>query len=248
MSLVVAMQVRNDDLVFAADRRVTIGDPGGLVALDENAVKLFRFGPASLIGIVGMPGAVLGPIRQAITRLAAPPPPPPPSVPGAPPAPIPAPIDPSELLSLHLRQHYQQHYGLRPMVTQQMVQDSRPFAIVLYGDRRPRAEGLMQMASWDNFTPTPFPRPYAMAGVSQYANYLFQRFWRDDFTTDEALRLAAFLICETGRLDPKVGTVPDLMVLEAAGVRELPRAQVDAIVKDNEKRLDRFAKSFRRKP
>ena len=62
MSLVVALQLANNDVVLAADRRATQGDPRGLVAIDENVRKLFHFGSGAALGIVGFPSAILDPM------------------------------------------------------------------------------------------------------------------------------------------------------------------------------------------
>ncbi len=231
MSLVVAIQIGSNDVVLAADRRGTYGDPQGLVAVDENVPKLFPYGEQAVLGIVGNPGAVLWPMREAQALLAAGPA-----------------GDPVAILRQTLKKHYTDHYGLRPLITPSPVIDSRPLAIVLYADRRPGGVGLIQLQSFDNFAPTPVARPYAMLGVATYAQYLFQRMWRDDFAAHEAIRLAAFLICETGRLDPKVGTTPDVMVLGETGVRQMPREEISAIVNENDNRVAAFAQSFRSTP
>lgn len=218
------MQVAGDDVVLAADRRGTYGDPRGLVCLDENMTKLHVCGPV-VLGIVGMPGAILDPVRafQAGVAVAA---------------------DPIATLALALRQHYEKNFGLRPFISNGQILDGRPQATVLYADRRPGAAGLCTLPSELNFTPIPPGPRYVMAGVTNYALYLFQRLWRDNFSVDEALRLGAFLITETSKLDPKVGPIPDLAVLSASGAKQLDRAEIDKIVAGNDERIARFARSF----
>jgi hypothetical protein len=227
MSLIVAMQVVGDDVVLAADRRGTYGDPRGLVCLDENMSKLYVYGHAAL-GIVGMPGAILDPVRAVQAGVA-----------GAP--------DLVPPLSASLRSHYEKNFGLRPFLSNSQVLDARPQATVLYADRRPGAIGLCTLSSEYNFTPVPAGQRYVMAGVSNYALYLFQRLWRDSFSVDDGLRLGAFLITETSKLDPKVGPIPDLMVLRSDGAEQLDRSRVDEIMKGNDERIARFASSFQEK-
>lgn len=224
MSLVVAMQVGSDDVVMAADRRGTYGDPRALVCLDENMNKLHVCGNAAL-GIVGMPGAVFSPIvavqNQAATT---------PDLVGA--------------LSAALREHYVKNFALRPFITNAQLMDSRPSATIVYADRRAKAAGICTLPSELNFTPMFTGQRYVMAGVTSYALYLFQRLWRDTFSVNDALSLGAFLITETAKLDPKVGPIPDLMVLTSNGAELLDRNRIDAIIKVNDERMEKFASSF----
>ncbi|MBM4398034.1 MAG: hypothetical protein FJ087_20400 [Deltaproteobacteria bacterium] len=228
MSLVVAMQVRNDDVVIAADRRGTFGDPRGLVALDECVCKLIPFGGNAALGIVGMPSAVLEPIDAAIAQFAA--------NPGQ---------DRVAVLHQHLHDYYKRHFGIRPFVANAPVQDSRPQVNITYVDRRPSGKGIYSLPSEVNFTPLPIGRPYALAGVSQYALYLYQRLWRADLTATEAAHLASLLITETSKLDPKVGPEPDVLILKADGISRLEKKEVDGILKKNDKRIADLAASFK---
>lgn len=156
--------------------------------------------------------------------------------------------DPIATLSQALRQHYEKNFGLRPFISTGQILDARPQATVVYADRRPGAAGLCQLPSELNFTPIPPGPRYVMAGVTNYALYLFQRLWRDTFSVDEALRLGAFLITETSKLDPKVGPIPDLTVLTSSGAKQLDRPEIDKIVAENDERIAQFARSFQEKP
>ncbi|HNT27496.1 MAG TPA: hypothetical protein PKH10_04865 [bacterium] len=228
MSLVVAIQVESNDVILAADRRGTIGDPRSLVALDEGVSKLQKYGTQAVIGIVGTPAAVITPIRLAQETIAA----------------NPA-AHPLTVLTGTLKAHYHEHFGLRPYITEKPLVDARPVAIVLYADRRPHGQGLFQLPSPNNFTAMSDDRPYLMAGVSQYALYLFQRLWKQNFTIEEAKYLAAFLICETSKLDPKVGPTPDILSLTEAGIQRSSEDEIAQIMVENTRRFDSFAESFR---
>jgi hypothetical protein len=227
MSLVVAIQVTNNDVVVAADRRATFGDPRGLVALDEGVCKIIPFGEGAALGIVGMPAAVYEPIKNVL--------------PVAEKAPI---NDRLHLLHDALKQHYNKHFGIRPFVSQAPVQDSRPQVEVTYVDRRPNGTGIYTLPSGLNFTPMPMGRPYALSGVANYALYLYQRLWRPNLTADQAAELAALLITETGKLDPKVGTEPDILILEPSATRRFENGQIERIIKANDARMSRLARSF----
>jgi hypothetical protein len=229
MSLVVVMQVANGDVVIAADRRGTIGDPRGLVALDECVRKLIPFGVGAALGIVGMPSAVLRPVQQALADINA----------GRPREDI------VGHLSDLLKEHYRVNFGLRPFITDKPIQDARPQVAVVYADRRRDGKGLFVLPSEVNFAPLPVGRPYVMAGVSQYALYLYQRLWREDLSAQQAARLAALLVCETSKLDPKVGPLPDIMILEEERTLEFGRGDVENMMRENEERIGSLARSFK---
>jgi hypothetical protein len=205
MSLIVSMRVAAGDIVLVADRRGTHGDPRGLVQLDEQCTKLHDYSPGVAIGIVGMPGVVFPAIQHARATLVAG------NAGMAAGGPQP---DSLTILRESLREHYINNFGLRPFVTEKNIIDARPGATLVYSDR---ATGrLALLPSEINFTPVDDGRPYAMAGVTQYAMYLYQRLWRDDLNTNEAVRLGLFLVTETSRLDPKVGPDCDVMILTAS--------------------------------
>ena len=191
--------------------------------MDESVDKLYVCGKAGL-GIVGLPGAVLEPIRQMQASATE--------------------KDLIPQLAEALKAHYGRNFGLRPFVVKEQVVDLRPQATIIYADRRPGAAGLCVMPSELNFSPIFMPQRYVMAGISNYALYLFQRLWRDTFSVNDALGLGAFLITETSKLDPKVGPVPDLMVLGADGAQALDRSRIDEIIKVNDQRMAKFASSF----
>jgi hypothetical protein len=84
-----------------------------------------------------------------------------------------------------------------------------------------------------------------VAGVFPYALYLYQRLWRPDLSALAAARLAALLICETSKLDPKVGPCPDVLILKQTGLVRFTEDEIRKILEQNENRISRLANSFK---
>jgi hypothetical protein len=238
MSLIVAIKVTAGDIVLVGDRRATMGDPRALVGLDEQVTKLYDYAPGVALGIVGTPGVVVPAVRHAKSAFAA-------AVAAAAAAAGAGGPVPDALATLRdaLRDHYLSNFGVRPFITDKQIIDGRPNATILYADRQ--AQRLSILTSEVNFTVLDDGRPYLMAGVTPYANYLYQRLSRADFTTAEAVRLGLFLVTETSRLDPKVGSECDVLILEAAHTVTLTASQIGRIVEENRTRFATFAASFK---
>jgi hypothetical protein len=225
MSLVVAMKVTCGDIVLVADRRATVGDPRGLVGLDEQVSKLHEYTTGAALGIVGVPGVVVPAVQRGLEILTS------------------QGIDPLQALRTALAEHYLKNYGARPFITDKPLIDSRPDAALLYADYA--GQRLVILPSEMNFAPVDDGRPYAMLGVTPYAMYLYQRLWRSDFSPSEAVRLGLFLVTETSQLDPKVGPDCNVLILEKAGISRPSSDDIGQIVEENRERFASFAKSFK---
>jgi 20S proteasome alpha/beta subunit len=87
---------------------------------------------------------------------------------------------------------------------------------------------LYTLNSQANFAPGINPE-MTMAGVPQYAVYLFHRYYDPSITLERARALAEYLIAETASQDPKVGGPIRIAEVTPSGYRELTDHEVSAI-------------------
>ncbi len=84
-----------------------------------------------------------------------------------------------------------------------------------------------------NFAPQLFADK-CLAGVPQYAVYLFHRYYQPNITLDRAKALAEYLIAETASQDPKVGgPIHIAEVTPQKGYRKLTAQDVEVISQKN---------------
>lgn len=230
MSLVVALKVRTGEVVLAADRRGTYGDPRELVAVDDNLSKIQPYG-CGAFGIADCIGQVLMPVLATKAML-------------------PKDSDATtivQVLAVSLKEHYHTYYSAVKWFRLKTEIDTRPNATMIFVDPKPVGDstGLYVFDSKEDFAPRLEPRPFAFLGTPQYAFYLYQRLWREDFSVGEAQHLAAFLITETAALEPKVGCTIDMLIVGSERVASTSAEDVKRILSKNSERSTLFAGLFR---
>jgi hypothetical protein len=96
--------------------------------------------------------------------------------------------------------------------------------------------------SQTNFAPGLAPE-MMMAGVPQYAVYLFHRYYDRNITLDRARALAEYLIAETASQDPKVGGPIRIAEVTPGLYRQLTDDEVNAVSAQNAA-LNQHLRSF----
>jgi 20S proteasome alpha/beta subunit len=237
MSIIIAFKLNTKEVVFAADRRGTFGDPRQLVCIGDNHKKWFRYGQ-SIIGIVDSIGHVLPSVNYARETLNN-------TMNGQDRNMASSPLD---TLYNGLKHKYITIFGNRSLVSATPQIDDRPTADILYIDEKSTEDsGLYVLPSQQNFGPVLISEPFCVIGSQFYAKYLYQRLWKADYTVNDAVRLAVFMVSETSKVDPKVGGGVDVVVLSNARVQEIPQTEIEEIERINELHFKTFADSFQDK-
>jgi 20S proteasome alpha/beta subunit len=235
VTLIVALKGL-DGIVMAADSRGTYGDPRAVTAQNDSMIKLHQLSRHAGLLMAGDAG--LG--NQLLA-----------SWPGDRAASIPTPT-----LMESFRQHIRNQYGawFQGFAIQQVhgstlpVRPNLSFVIAGYDcDATGKASTptLYNLSSLYDFAPVRLDHGFALDGIAQYALYLFNRLYRDGYSTEKLKSLAAYAITETASQDGKVGGPIRMATISPdEGYIEIPPTDVDALITQNESRSDALRRSF----
>jgi hypothetical protein len=219
MSIVIALRIKNGDMVLATDQRGIVGDPSGPDFIDHNQIKYITFRS----GAIGMSDCVefaWKPINEAMALIEKD-----------------IESDPLNIIVECLRDHYNKVWPWSKIGEE--TNNKRPDVQLVYVDIR---YGVSRMYILDSAT------NFAERIMSHYARYLHGRIWNENFNIDQAIALAAFMVHETGEYESKVGKNPTIIKITKQKnepvIEIMPQSAVDLIIAENAKRLSNFAASF----
>ncbi len=227
MTLTVALTAR-DGIVMATDSRGTVGDPRGLTAISDDAVKLFGLGACGLTtaGASELGAALLDELQKAGLGQ----------------------FPDIDLAAAQIRPKcaalYQEWFG-------QIPPKERPAVMfTLAGYRSPRSAAprplTYMLVSPNNFAPMLFESKPCLAGVPQYAVYLVHRYYDATIDLERAKSLAEYLITETASQDPKVGgPVQMATITPSSGFSSLTPEAVRSIHDGNDRLNSRLRVFFK---
>ncbi len=95
---------------------------------------------------------------------------------------------------------------------------------------------IYQLQSRFDFAPMQQDCGFATLGVLPYAMYLLNRLYDPGRTLDETTALAVFCVTETAREDGRVGGPVNVVTITPAGASELPRGDIEEVVRLNARR------------
>jgi 20S proteasome alpha/beta subunit len=210
MTLVVAIKAQ-DGIVLAGDSRGTIGDPRGLTAINDTQQKVHQLGNHGIAfaGSSETAAALLDEYRKRnldsqtnVDELA------------------------NEIAKVSADLFAQWFREIRAAERAGVI-------LLIAGYRRPpgtsETEPLIYLLnSQANFAPGLAPETM-MAGVPQYAVYLFHRYYDRNITLERARALAEYLIAETASQDPKVGGPIRIAEVTPGGYRQLTDSEVASV-------------------
>lgn len=222
-----------DGIVVASDSRGTFGDPRGVTAQNDAQKKLYIASKYSCVLTAGT-GELGANIMAEALRV----------------------IQPNDGVSAVLdktrtlvRQRYTEWF---PGFALQPTQDGDPvrpdLALLVAGydvtaGSQPEQK-LFQLISQLDFAPMLHNYGFALVGVAQYALYLLNRLYQDQSTVERLKALAAYVITETASQDGKVGGPVQMAVITTTEAKELTPAEVEVIIKDNERKSNSLKDSF----
>lgn len=220
MSLVIALKSASGDVVLASDQLGTIGDPSGLVCTDEAQEKLFTF-KTGAVAMVGDIGHLAIPVYEALTNI---------ERNGS---------DPYTTITDTVRKHFNLHWSHKK-VKEECIK--RPDASLIFADVNNGSTRIYSLTSEDDFGPSAHNRSFAAQGMHQYVFYFRKRLLRSNMSIDDVARLAIFIVCETGLVEPKVGKEPVVVKIMCNGsIVRMSKAEIDHIIKENNQRYADFA-------
>lgn len=231
MTLIAALE-SNSGIVLAADSRGTIGDPSGLVAVNDGIQKLFQLTNFAGVLISGMNelGAKL--IDEIKGQL--------------------KPDQDADTVMEKIREVATQRLEeWFPGFLKKSPQDKMVLQVnlnlIIAGYKRdgglPLAPRIFTLPSVLNFMPFLHTTGYALSGVPQYATYLLHRLYDRKLPIERVAEIAAYVITETASQDPKVGGPVRIAQSTPAGFAELAAGPLNAILELNKKRSEGL-KSF----
>lgn len=235
MTLIVALKGL-DGIVLAADSRGTYGDPRAVTAQNDSMIKLHQLSRHAGLLMAGDAG--LG--NQLLA-----------SWPGDRSASIPTPT-----LTETFRQHVRSQYNawFQGFAIQQVAGSTLPvrpqLSFVIAGYDSDTAgmstiPTLYNLNSFYDFAPVRLDHGFALDGIAQYALYLFNRLYRDGYSTEKLKSLAAYAITETASQDGKVGGPIRMATISPAdGYFEISAADIEALVTQNKRRSEALRRSF----
>ena len=119
----------------------------------------------------------------------------------------------------------------------QVPKDRPSLSIILSGYVQGGKPEIYTLNSNDNFVPRKSPTGFECIGIPIIANYLLNRLYEPDITTQHAAELATFCIKETSSQDNRVGGPTQIAVFsDSKQYAELSRDEIDKI----EKKCDQF--------
>lgn len=119
----------------------------------------------------------------------------------------------------------------------QLPKDRPSLSIVLAGYMTSNKPEIYTLNSNDNFVPRKSPTGFECIGIPIIANYLLNRLYEPDVTTQHAAELATFCIRETSSQDNRVGGPTQIAFFSnIKQYAELSREEIDRI----EKKCDQF--------
>lgn len=221
MTLVVAIKAQGG-IVLAGDSRGTIGDPRGLTAINDTQIKVNQIGNNG-IAFAGSAEFALALLDEYRKRNLA------------------SRTNIDELVTAVAKVSgdlYDQWFRtLKPSERSGVI-------LLLAGYRgRTNKEPLIYILnSQTNFAVGVAPE-MMMAGVPQYAIYLFHRYYDPTITLERARALAEYLISETASQDPKVGGPIHIAEVTPDGYKKLTDDEVKKLNEANGS-LNRNLRSF----
>jgi 20S proteasome alpha/beta subunit len=233
MTLIAALQAK-DGVILAADSRGTIGDPAGLVAINDGIQKLFPLTNFAGIMVSGMNelGAKL--IDEIKGQL--------------------QPDQDADVVMEKVRQVSTQRVdGWFPGFLTKSPHEKASLGInVIFviggyktGGGLPMEQRLFSLPSIFNFMPFLHTTGYALAGVPQYATYLLHRIYDRNLLIERVAEIAAFVITETASQEPKVGGPIQMAQVTPAGFYQFPAEKVSDILESNKKKSESLGGFFR---
>lgn len=236
MTLIAALE-SGSGIVLAADSRGTIGDPSGLVAINDGIQKLFQLTNYAGILVSGMNelGAKLideirgqlQPDHDADTV-----------------------VEKVRQLSTQRLEEWFPGYLKKSPQEKVALQVNLIFIIAGYkrGEGLPFTPRIFSLPSVFNFMPFLHTTGYALSGVPQYATYLLHRLYDRTLPIERVAEITAYVIAETASQDPKVGGPIRMAQSTPAGFLELPPERVNAILESNKGRSARLKSFFTEAP
>lgn len=222
MSVVLAITTKNGEIVLAADKRATIGDPNGPVCVDDTCIKIATF-DSGAVAMVGMVGHVAIPIATAMDQIKAR-----------------TYVDPLDTVRVTLTDYYDKYWPY----SNKSEGKPRPDASIIYADIQRGKTRVCMLDSDYNFAPRLMTPGFQVAGMHQHAMYFRKRLWRNDLDLDEATRLAVFMVHETSMMEVKVGPDPLIVHITNSNVIEIPQERVNKLIEENNERYAAFARSL----
>ena len=235
VTLILALK-GSDGLVLAADSRGTYGDPRAGTAQNDSMVKVHQLSKHAgllITGDSGLGNQILAGFPQ--DRAAA----------------VSTPVLVEAFRQYVRAQHtaWFQTFAVQPM--QGMPVPLRPqvsFVIAGYeydSEGKSAAPVLYSLPTTYDFAPVRMDHGFALDGIAQYALYLFNRLYRDGYSTEQLQSLAAYAITETASQDGKVGGPIRMATISPEhGYQGIPSNIVENLVAQNVGRSEALRKSF----
>lgn len=223
MSLVIALKSVSGDVVLASDQRGTIGDPRGVVCTDDDQEKLLTF-KTGAVAMVGDIDRLVIPVNEALVKI---------KQDGS---------DPLVTVIDTVRTYFNLHWSHKK-VKEECVK--RPEASIVFADVKNGSTRICSLTSEDDFGPSAHSLSFSAQGMHQYVFYFRKRLWRNNMSIDDVTRLAIFIVCETGLVEPKVGKEPVVVkIMRDGSIVMMSRAEIDHIIEENNQRYADFATQF----
>ena len=117
----------------------------------------------------------------------------------------------------------------------QNPQDRPSLSILLAGYTSLGKPEIYQLISTDNFVPRKSPTGFDCIGIPIIANYLLNRLYEPEITTEHAAELATFCIKETSSQDNRVGGPTQISTFsKTKEYAELSRSEIEKYEKKSE--------------
>lgn len=210
MTLTICIKA-SDGIVLASDSRATLRDPRQETTINDRVKKIFSIGRYSGMGIAGDGGLAMSFIDEIKEKI----------------------HSESEIRTLAKEFHKFGKDIFNDWFSHEKPDERSFLSIVLAGYTINGNGEIYNLFSFDNFVPRKSTTGFSCLGITYLAQYLLNRFYQPDITTEHAAELAAFCIIETMSQDGKVGG--DLQIAKFSSQKDFHQYTLPEIEKAKNK-------------